>query len=130
MAKQTITIRNKSARIKTLQLPGGQMVSIAPQDPGTGGGGTTITIDSETEPHALERLQQALQSPVVRRWIAAGELTVEGLGAGTASPAPTQSLPTPSAAQPSTSGAYDPYRSTSTMSEPSRSGKHSPKPRE
>jgi len=100
MANQ-VTIRNKTAHVKQMQLGNGQSITVPPTAEGSPG--LTVTFESDKE---RERFEAALGSKVVKRWIERKELEVEGgktegskTESGTpegASPASKQTAPPPS----------------------------------
>jgi len=94
MANQ-VTIRNKSAHVKQLQLGNGQSITVPPTAEGSPG--LAVTFDSDKE---RERFEAALGSAVVKRWIERKELEVESSTTESsttegASPASKQAAPPP-----------------------------------
>lgn len=78
-----VTVHNKSARLKHVNLGGGRVVSIAPTETPT-----AINFDSDEE---AQRFTEAINAPAVKKWIDAGELELSGGGqpTNTASAAPS-----------------------------------------
>lgn len=81
----TVKLENRTARIISISLGGGDFVTVPPIDPPAP---VEITLATDADKARLER---ALATPIVKAWIEAGELVVGGGGAGT----PTTPPPTP-----------------------------------
>jgi hypothetical protein len=105
MANQ-VTIKNKTAHVKQLNLGGGGSITIPPTAEGSPG--LAVTFDSDKE---HERFKAALGSAVVKRWIERKELEVES-GAAAADeageapatkPPPPPPPPAPAPAEPTPS---------------------------
>jgi len=113
MANQ-VTIKNKTAHVKQLQLGNGQSITIPPTAEGSPG--LTVTFDNDKE---RERFEAALGSKVIKRWIERKELEIESgktesskTESGTTEPAspgskqpapPLPPPPAPSSAEPTPS---------------------------
>lgn len=90
-----VTIRNRTAHMKQLQLGGGRSITIPPTAEGMPG--LAVTFDSDEE---HKRFQAALGGKVVKGWIDRKELEVDSGAAEAEAPAPKQP-PSPPPAPPS-----------------------------
>lgn len=104
----SVTIRNKTAHVKQLQLGNGQTITVPPTPEGTPG--LAVTFDNDEE---HKRFQAVLGSAVVKRWIERKEIEIEGGTAAAEAPSPKQppppppsSPPAPSPAEPTPSRGY------------------------
>lgn len=86
----SVTIKNKTAHVKQMQLGGGQVITIPPT--AEGAPGLAVTFDSDKE---HERFEAALGSGVVKRWIERKEIEVESGAAEGSSPASKPTTPPP-----------------------------------
>lgn len=98
-----VTIRNKTAHVKQIQLGGGQVITVPPTAEGTPG--LAVTFDSDDE---HKRFKTALGSAVVKRWIERKEIEVESGTAETESGSAEAEAPSPKQPPPSSQPAPSP----------------------